>query len=205
MQMTANNLKFRGVGNPTILWNKIMKEVGEKRVAGPFKEIPYKYFIQSPVGLVSKDGGADCRLIFHLSHPHGDGTSVNVNTPKSLCTVKYPNFSEAIQLCLKTGCKCIIRRSDMRSAFRQLGSKKSQWYLMIMKATSPIDGRTYFFMDKCVAFGSLQSYAIFQEFSNCIAHLVKFRSHKDLLNYLDDYFFIAMLKALCDGQIEIFL
>ena len=40
VQMTAPNLKLR-IGNETILWNKIMKEVKEKRYAGPFSEIPY--------------------------------------------------------------------------------------------------------------------------------------------------------------------
>ena len=52
-----------------ILWNKVMKEVKEKRFAGPFKEIPFEHFIQSPIGLVPKDGGKYYRLIFHLSYP----------------------------------------------------------------------------------------------------------------------------------------
>ena len=52
--LTAPNLKFR-VGNPTILWNKVMKEVGLGRYAGPFKQIPFNNYIQSPIGLVEKD------------------------------------------------------------------------------------------------------------------------------------------------------
>ena len=47
--MTAPNLKLT-VGNETILWNKVMKEVKAKRYAGPFTED----FIQSPIGLVPK-------------------------------------------------------------------------------------------------------------------------------------------------------
>ena len=50
----APNLKFR-IGSPTELWNKIMVEVKAKRYAGPFKKIPYRYYIQSAVGLVPKD------------------------------------------------------------------------------------------------------------------------------------------------------
>ena len=34
-----------------------MKEVKEGRYAGPFKDNPYKYYIQSPIGLVPKDNG----------------------------------------------------------------------------------------------------------------------------------------------------
>ena len=108
VKITSPNLKFREVGNPMILWNKVMKEVKEKRYAGPFKEIPFEYFIQSPIGLVPKDGGKDTRLIFHLSYPRGRGTSVNANTPVEDYTVHYPDFSEAILLCIKEGKNCKI-------------------------------------------------------------------------------------------------
>ena len=86
IQITAPNLKFRGVGNKIILWNKVLKEVKLLRFAGPFAEIPYDNYIQSPIGLVPKDNGKDCHLIFHLSYPRGKGTSVNANTDPQLCS-----------------------------------------------------------------------------------------------------------------------
>ena len=46
VKMTSPNLKFWGIGNETILWNKIMKEVKLKQYAGQFKEIPFDYYIQ---------------------------------------------------------------------------------------------------------------------------------------------------------------
>ena len=64
------------MGSPTELWNKIMVEVKAKRYALPFKAIPYKYFIQSPVGLVPKDKGKKTRLIFHFSYPGRDSQSI---------------------------------------------------------------------------------------------------------------------------------
>ena len=67
IQRKAPNLKLT-VGNHTILWNKVMKEVKLGRYAGPFEEPPFMDFIQSPIGLVPKDG-SDTRLIFHLSYP----------------------------------------------------------------------------------------------------------------------------------------
>ena len=120
VKVTSPNLKFRGVGDEIILWNKVMKEVKAERYAGPFEEIPFDNYIQSPIGLVPKDGGKDTRLIFHLSYPRSRGTSVNANTPKNLCTVKYPDFMEAIQICLREGVSCNIAKSDMKSAFRNL-------------------------------------------------------------------------------------
>ena len=73
IKILSPNLKFREVGNSTILWNKVMKEVKEQRYAGPFEKIPFSNYIQSPIGLVPKDGGKDTRLIFHLSYPRGKG------------------------------------------------------------------------------------------------------------------------------------
>ena len=63
---TAENIPF-SMGDETILWNKLIKEVKAKRVAGPFREIPFDNFIQSPIGLVPKDND-QTRLIFHLSY-----------------------------------------------------------------------------------------------------------------------------------------
>ena len=63
----SKNLRFT-IGNKTILWNKVMKEVKNLRYAGPYEEPPFEFFIQSPIGLVPKDNGQNTRLIFHLSH-----------------------------------------------------------------------------------------------------------------------------------------
>ena len=39
------------------LWNKTIKEVNAKRVAGPFEKPPFDCFVQSPTGLVLKANG----------------------------------------------------------------------------------------------------------------------------------------------------
>ena len=172
VKVKAPNLKFREVGDPITLWNKVMKEVKERRYVGPFKEIPFEYFIQSPIGLVPKDGGKDTRLIFHLSYPRGCKLSVNANTPEELCKVRYPDFNKAIQLCLLAGKSCHIAKSDMKSAFRNLGIKKNHWKYLVMKAISPLDGKTYYFVDKCLPFGASISCSHFQRFSNAVKHIV---------------------------------
>ena len=150
VQMKSPNLKFRKIGNKIQLWNKVMKEVKLKRYAGPFKDIPYHSYIQSPIGLVPKNGGKDTRLIFHLSYSRNTGRSLNANTPKKLCTVCYPDFNKAIELCRKAGIGCKLSKSDMTSAFRNLGIRKSQWRWLIMKAESPFDNKIYYFVDKCL-------------------------------------------------------
>ena len=186
-------MKFREIGNRVILWNKVMKEVKAKRYAGPYKQIPFDNYIQSPIGLVPKDGGKDTRLIFHLSYPRGKGTSVNANTPKELCNVKYPDFNEAIQLCIKAGIGCKTAKSDMQSAFRNLGIKKEHWKYLVMMAISPIDGNKYYFVDKCLPFGASISCSHFQRFSNAVKHIVQYRTKKDLVNYMDDFFLCSFI------------
>ena len=205
VKISSPNLKFRNVGNQTILWNKVMKEVREKRYAGPFEKIPFDNFIQSPIGLVPKDGGKDTRLIFHLSYPRGKGTSVNANTPADKCSVKYPDFNDAIQLCIREGKSCKTAKSDMQSAFRNLGMKKCDWKYLVMKATSPLDGKTYYFVDKCLPFGASISCSHFQRFSNAIKHIVEWRTKKSLVNYLDDFLFAAIMRLLCNNQVRTFL
>ena len=94
-----------------------MKEVKDNRYAGPFEEIPFKTYIQSPIGLVLKDKGKKTRLIFHLSYPK-NGDSVNSGIPDEECSVKYPDFMEAVRICLVAGRNCHCAKSDMSMAFR---------------------------------------------------------------------------------------
>ena len=97
VRLRAPNLKL-SVGDEIILWNKVMKEVSLKRYAGPYQQISFDYFIQSPIGLVPKDNGKDVRLIFHLSYPRNfqSKKSVNTNIPENLTRVSYLDFNKAI-------------------------------------------------------------------------------------------------------------
>ena len=183
-----------------------MKEVGEKKFAGPYFEPPFKFFIQSPISLVPKDGGSQTRLIFHLSHPKARPVqSVNGNIPAELCTVQYKNLDMAILRCLEEGIACSISKSDMKSAFRHICIRVKDFCLLVMVCESPFDGKMYYFVDKCLGFGCAISCKLFQEFSNCIAHLVQYRTHKVPINYLDDYLFAHYLRQLCNHQVATFI
>lgn len=48
-QQYARNHTLR-VGTLVDLWNKVMKEVQEKRYVGPLRAVPFKNFVQSPLG-----------------------------------------------------------------------------------------------------------------------------------------------------------
>ena len=204
IKMKAANLKLF-VGSKTELWNKVMKEVKEKRYAGPFEEVPFKNFIQSPIGLVPKDQGKKTRLIFHLSYPRDQGTSVNENTPTELTSVKYKDFDQAVRLCIAAGKGCHAGKSDLTSAFRHLCIRPEDWCLLVMKAQSPLDGKIYYFVDKCLPFGAAISCAHFQDFSDALSHITKVLTKQENINYLDDFLFAALLKRTCNNTIQKFI
>ena len=140
-----------------------------------------------------------------MSYPRETGQSVNQNTPKEDCTVKYPDFYDAIQLCIKAGKLCKILRSDMKAAFRNLEISKRHWKFLIMKARSPIDNKIYYFVDKCLPFEASISCSHFQRFSNAVAFILEKRTGQTTINYLDDYLFAALLKLMCDRQVQQFI
>ena len=184
-----------------------MKEVKLKRFAGPFDKPPFEYFIQSPIGLVPKSNG-DTRLIFHLSYPRKTGSeqcAVNACIPKKLCKVIYPDFSEAVEMCMEEGKSCHICKTDMASAFRNLGMSRQSWPWLVMKARHPITKKWYYFVDKCLCFGSSISCAHFQAVSNGIAHIQAWYTSKKPVNYLDDFFFAALWRSWVNQQLETFL
>ena len=117
VKMKSPNLKLT-TGDELDLWNKVMKEVKLGRYAGPYGNIPFETYIQSPIGLVLKDGVTDTRLIFHLSYPRsGTKQSVNANTPEHLCKVKYPDLDLAILRCLQEGEKLQFKQIGYESSF----------------------------------------------------------------------------------------
>ena len=193
------------VGNKIQLWNKLMKEVQLERVAGPFEEIPYKNFIQSPIGLVPKAGNKT-RLIFHLSYSFDKGDklgSLNQHTPRHLCKVVYRNLDYAVQAYLRlvnqisgssavahtdqtddrnvysdAGHRTSIKggKTDVQNAFRLIPLLKKCWKWLVMMAQDPQNGKWRYFIDKCLPFGASISCALFQEFSDALCFLAEYRT-----------------------------
>ena len=140
----SRNIPFT-VGTKQDLWSKIMKEVKEKRMAGPYDDIPFENYIQSPVGLVPKTGNKT-RMIFHLSFKFGEADSdqsLNACTPREDCTVHYNNIDHMVQNCLhisrealvKTGSPVIyLGETDLSSAFHVLPLRISCFCWVVLMA-----------------------------------------------------------------------
>ena len=74
-------------------------------------------------------------------------------------------------------------KSDMKSALCDLCLRVKDFCLLLLKAKSPADKKTYFFFDKCFPSDSSNSCALFQEFSDAVAFLVTSRVDKVVVNY----------------------
>ena len=82
-----------------------------------------------------------------------------------------------------------------------------------MKAQDPETGKEFFFVDKCLPFGASISCAVFQAFSDALAHIMKhwtqgnpaLRDQCLLTNYLDDFLFIAYTEEPCNAFVKLFL
>ena len=200
-QDRSQNIPF-SVGNHQDLWDKLMKEVALKRVAGPFAEIPFRNFMQSPIGLVPKAGNKT-RLIFHLSFNFASGLgSLNSNVPKKKCSVKYQDLDRAVEACLEllkeypSGQVLYFGRSDLTSAFRILPCKVSNFKWLLMMAVDPVSKQKFYFSDKSLPFGGSISCSHFQAVSDGLAHITSFLVQQTgctgrIINYLDDFLFIA--------------
>ena len=214
----SNNLPFR-VGSKLELWNKVMKEVKAGRYAGPFSKPPSEYFVQSPLGLVPK-ANDKTHLIFHLSYDFNQkDRSINHFTPAHLCSVKYNDLDHAIRSCLDLLRQAGIEqgiifygKTNCSNAFRLVPVLVSQCILLTMMAEHLTMGVRAFFVDKCLPFGSSRSCAIFQQFSDALAFIAKVKMIRDnivdnpmLMNYLDDFLFIALSVMICDQMMGAFM
>ena len=214
---TAANLPLKDLGNSTDLWNKVMKEVKLGRYSGPYKEdeLPFDKFIQSPIGLVPKAGNK-IRLIFHLSYDFNNGNvSLNGCTPKEICSVKYKDLDHAIDICMKLlkkfGKNSILyySKTDLESAFRLVSVLVIHRKWLLMRAEDPLTKEVFYFIEKCLPFGVSISCAVFQSFSDALAHITEYIINKNqfkiLTNYLDDFLFISIDRDECGRMVQTFL
>ena len=76
-----------------------------------------------------------------------------------------------------------------------------------MKAEHPVTKEIWFFVDKCLPFGASISCAIFQEVSDAIKFIVQYKARVQsaIVNYLDDYLFVAFTIRNCNRLMTVFL
>ena len=93
----------------------------------------------------------------------------------------------------------------MKSAFRHVPLQILDFCLLLMRAKNPETRKYYWFVEKCLPFGSSISCKIFQDFSDAVAFIVMKKTRKENVNYLDDFLFIALMKNYCNQQLQVFI
>jgi hypothetical protein len=172
MARDADNLKS-ALQDPSLVVQKISKEVDMGRIAGPFVSKPFPNLIVSPVGLVPKAEQGKFRLIQHLSFP--EGGSINDGISKDFCRVQYTNFDVAVGLVIRAGKGALMAKADIESAFRLLPIHPDDFHLLGIRVDR------LFYVDKALPMGASCSPAYFEMFSTFLEWVVNKR--RDLTCY----------------------
>ncbi|XP_052780604.1 uncharacterized protein LOC128217487 [Mya arenaria] len=177
----AKNLRSAKL-RPSVVFDKLEKEILEGRMAGPFISPPFKNLRISPIGLVPKSDGG-WRLITHLSYPRAGG-SVNDGIVSQLKSVSYTKFDTVADMIFKLGRSTLMAKRDIKSAFRLLPISPKDFELLGIK----FDGKIYVNLN--LPFGASCAPYYFEAFSTFIHWLVKDISKiPSLDHYLDDFIF----------------
>ena len=170
--------------NPTIVENKIKKQLAKGRYAGPFTKPPFKYFVCSPIGLVAKRSPGSYRLIHDLSYPRGD--SVNSSIPKSHTSVAYQNIESVISLVQEHGRHCLMAKADIEDAFRLMCIHPSDYHLLGLYWAGQ------FYYDRPLPFGCASSCQLFERFSTALQWVLnRHFLMQNVSHLLDDFFFVG--------------
>ena len=183
LPVDAINLKSARA-RPSILKEKILAEIEAGRVAGPFDERPFPSLRVLHWAWSPKKNPADFRLIHHLSYPPGN--SLNDFIDPSLCTVQYTSFDMAVHMVQDLGQSCLLGKSDLKSAFRNLPVSPVDFDQLGFK----FEGKFYF--DKPMLFGCSISCSTFECFAKFLEYCVKQHAghgRGSILHYLDDFLF----------------
>ena len=184
--------------NPAAVSDKLSKELGLGRIAGPFLERPFPSLRISPLGLIPKKTPGEFRLIHHLSFPYGD--SINSCIPNDASTVKYASIDDAVRLIRRTGRGCALAKTDVKNAFRLIPINPCDYDLL------GFCWEDSFYFDKCLPMGASSSCKIWESFSTALEWIAKSKlAISGVLHLLDDFLLIDKTFSACEQNLSRFL
>lgn len=197
MSSTAKNLVSAFL-HPTVVDDKIKKELDSHRLAGPFHFPPLQPFRISPLGVVPKKTPGEFRLIHHLSYPKG--SSVNDGIDSEHTRVCYATVDDAIQFIKMAGPGCFLAKTDIKNAFRIIPIRPDDYNLLGMQ------WRGLYYYDRCMPMGFSSSCLTFETFSSAVEWIARQKLNIDhILHLLDDFLIVASSAKLCQDQLNQFL
>ena len=183
--------------HPSVVDNKIKKEVEKGRIAGPFPHPPLPQFVVSPLGVVPKKTPGEFRVIHHESYP--SGRSVNDGIPKSLTSCQYATIQNAISKIKSFGHSCFLAKTDIQDAF---------WIIPIHPDSYHLTGIFWqgsYYYYKSLPMGSSISCSLFERFSSALEWIAQHKlAIPASIHVLDDFLFINSTFSLCLGDMQRF-
>ena len=167
--------------NDMLLYLK--KESQHRAILGPFKANPFNSGIKiSPLNTVPKGDSCERRVILDLSFPKG--ASINEFISKEFyldekIDLVYPRVDDFIELIKQKGQGCLLYKTDLRRAYRQLSYCPSAYNKVAFI------WKKHIFFDTVLCMGSRSSPYCCQKFTNAISFIM-FKLGIYILNYLDD-------------------
>ena len=179
----AHNLQSASTNIPAI-FNCVLEELKQHRMAGPFESPPLPNFRTSPIGVVPKKESTKFRMITDLSSPKG--FSINDFISDDEASVSFNSFDSAVELVSRLGRGALMAKLDVKSAFRICPVQNRDWHYLGFSFLG------YFFVDLCLPFGLRSSVERFTQLSNTLLWIM--RTNYDIKNsthYLDDFFLVG--------------
>lgn len=176
----AHNLQSASTNIPAI-FNCVVEELKQHRMAGPFDIQPLPNFRTSPIGVVPKKEPNRFRMITDLSSPKG--LSINDFISDDEASVSFNSFDNAVELVASLGRGALMAKLDVKSAFRICPVQESDWHYLGFSFLG------YFFVDLCLPFGLRSSVERFTQLSDSLLWIMKSNYNiKNSTHYLDDFF-----------------
>ena len=186
------------ITNPTVVDEKLGKEIQLGRIVGPFYTPPFPAFHVSTLGFIPKKVPGEFRIIHHLSFP--EGRSINSHIPKIASRVTYANVDDAIRLIRRSGRGCALAKTDIKNAFRLIPVRPSDYNLL------GICWRNKYYVDRNLAMGLSSSCKIFECFSTALEWIARDKLQiTGILHLLDDFLIVSQSLSSCDHQLKAFL
>ena len=184
--------------NPTVVLEKICKELHSGRIEGPF-DTPPAGIKFSPLALIqSKSDSNKFRLVHDLSFPR-DGTSVNEHIPDEKANVQYTKFDHVINHIAQMDSTVKLAIIDIKGAFRLLPVKVSEHKYL------GFSFQDKYYVDKNLPQGCRSSCQTFEVFSTFVEYIIRKTANTDgIFHYLDDYALVAEGDE-CDRVYQIFM
>ena len=184
---------------PSVVDQKISKELQLGRIIGPYDEPPHvQNYKISPLGVVPKKTAGKFRIIHHLSYP--EGSSVNDFIPREISSVQYATVQDAISIIKQTRLPVFMAKVDIESAFR---------IIPVSPVDRPLLGFQWkgkFYMDAVLPMGCASSCSIFESFSTSLEWVARHKlGATAVVHVIDDFLFLAHTYAKCELDLRNFI